>query len=110
MLSNQAIRTTIKDIEREYKDYKDGGREFITQLSNKLNRVSKEEKKIVFEFFLREIRASEDHMVFVATATFRFMNAIEVCDKLKEIYLACWKNKSIDWKEEMESLISSLGC
>lgn len=94
----------IKAIENINKDSfdKDGGRTFIGNLAKKLMKTIDEDKKDVFDLFLREIRNNDkSYLKSVALETFKEMNAIDVAPAIESIY----REKSSERSEEWENSI-----
>lgn len=110
MLNNSIIESTIRSIENNYKGYKDGGREFINQLSKKLNRINSEEKIMVINFFLTELEKKESDMYYIALETLRNIKSNEVCKQLKKLYTEKAILKDALWKQEINKLIFDLNC
>lgn len=108
MLNDSIIRSSIISLEKEYKGYKDGGREFIYRLCNEINKQNKKYKENIFNFFLEEIEDNKDGMTYIAIAALRHLNVTSVVASLEEIYNKSSKNKDDSWKNEVENLIFDL--
>lgn len=85
-MTDSEIIDIIKSLEKECERYKDGGREFISRLAQKLNNTVDEEKEAVFGFFFKEIRNQvNSHFGYLALEVFSEMKATEVAPTLEKI-------------------------
>ncbi len=68
-MNDSDIVNIIKDIEKQYNDYKDEGRSFIQHLANKIQNTVDEDKVLIFDFFLDEIEKNNNGLYSIALQT-----------------------------------------
>lgn len=97
-MTTKQIIEVINSFDKEYQDYKDGGREFITQLAKKLLNTIDEDRLEVIAFFLNEIRTNKNNFGQVALVTIVQMNASELGADIEAIYNEMWPVKDEKWR------------
>jgi len=100
-MKKQQIIEIINDTYLQYREYKDGGREFINKLSLKLLNTVEEDKNDVFNFFLNEIENDENGFMSIALSTIEEMKAIELGPFIIKIYEKNKFNKNDEWKYDV---------
>ncbi len=95
------IVKTIREIESEYKHYKDGGISLIERLADKVLNTVENEKKGVISFFLREIRYNKNNLWSLSLQTIVKMNLSDVGEQLEYIYQTERDLKKEDWRKAM---------
>lgn len=98
-MTDSVIISTIKNLQKEYSGYKDGGRAFVEALAKKINNTVDEEKKEVIDFLLREIELNANDLGDLALRTIEFLDSPDMANRLEEIYKRQHNKKDEYWKQ-----------
>ena len=98
-MNTDTIINILRSLECEYdaNHYKDGGCEFIHQLSTKLSVTVEDDKESILKFFLNEIEFNNNNYRSIALKTTVEINAIELAPKLEELYKKWHLSKDDHW-------------
>ena len=98
-MNTDTIINILRAFEHEYNanHYKDGGGEFIHQLSSKLSVTVEDDKESILKFFLNEVEFNNNNYRSVALKTIVEINAIELAPKLEELYKKWHLSKDDHW-------------
>lgn len=102
------IINIIKDIEEQYKSYKDGGLSFIKHLANKVLNTVDEDKNEVIKFFLDEIKNNDNGLGEIALLTIVEMRATEFAPYIEKIYDEIATQKDENWKQSIIEALMKL--
>ena len=102
------IVNTIKDIDKQFKSYNDGGRSFIKYLAKRILNTVDEEKNEVFKFFLDEIKTNENGFDEVALQTIMKMGSLELAPSIERIYNEMRYLKDDRWKHSIVETLMKL--
>lgn len=108
-MTSDKIALIIRNIEQHYASYKDGGREFIMQLSNKLKNTVDEDRNDVLSFFLREIQNNSYGLRDVALLTITEMKDSEVCSDILFIYEDQQYLQDEQWRYSVITTLMKIG-
>lgn len=102
------IINIIRDIEKEFKSYKDGGLSFIKHLADKLLNTIDEDKNDVINFFLDEIKNNENRFGEIALLTLVEMKALELAPYIEGIFNEVATKKDENWKQSIIEALMKL--
>lgn len=108
MLTDKKIIEVIKKIQREYYTYKDNGNTFYKQLAQKILNTVDDERDLILDFFLREIRSNENDLCGTALVVIEEMKAVELCPRIVDIYNEVSKYKDDEWKRAVVYVLMQL--
>lgn len=104
-MNDSDIANIIKDIEKQYNAYKDGGRSFIQHLANKIQNTVDEDKVHIFDFFLDEIEQNVKGLYSVALQTIIELKQIELAPEIERIFI---KNRNVKDEKWSYAIIETL--
>jgi hypothetical protein len=98
----------IKEIEGQFKSYKDGGKSFIKYLSKKVLNSPDDEKRELISFFLDEIKLDRNGFYSIALQTINEMRTVELAPRIEKIYNEVAPYKDEQWKYSIIELLMKL--
>jgi hypothetical protein len=98
----------IKEIEGQFKSYKDGGQSFIKYLSKKVLNSSDDEKRELISFFIDEIKLDRNGFYSIALQTINEMRTQELAPRIEKIYNEVAPYKDEQWKYSIIELLMKL--
>jgi len=104
-MNDSDIVNVIKDIEKQYNAYKDGGRSFIQHLANKIQNTVDEDKVLIFDLFLDEIEQNINGLYSIALQTIIELKQIELAPEIERIFI---KNRNVKDEKWSYAIIETL--
>lgn len=102
------IINMIKEIEGQFKSYKDGGQSFIKYLSKKVLNSPDDEKREIISFFLDEIKLDRNGFYSIALQTINEMGTQELAPSIEKIYNEVASYKDEQWRYSIIELLMKL--
>lgn len=107
-MTRASIINMIKEIEGQFKSYKDGGKSFIKYLSKKVLNSPDDEKRELISFFLDEIKLDRNGFYSIALQTINEMRTVELAPRIEKIYNEVAPYKDEQWKYSIIELLMKL--